>query len=97
MDKIPMPLKFDKAPDPRLAQEAAAYHGFHWGPNGMILDHKNGYLADSLADLARLMRDLGWFTGYREPTSAVLYNEMPSKADEAVREICVKQRRYSAI
>ncbi|WP_084124773.1 hypothetical protein [Demequina sp. NBRC 110054] len=95
LQKIPMPLKLDKAPDPRLAQEVASYHGFHWGPNGIILDHKNGYVAENLTELARLMRDLGWFTGYREPVSAVLHQEIPSKADEVVRELCAKQRRYS--
>ncbi len=95
MQKIPMPGKLDQAPDPRLAQEAAAYHGFHWGPNGSVFDHKNGYVADSLGDLARVMRDLGWLTSFRDPQSAVLYSEMPSKADDVVREICAKSRRYT--
>ncbi len=95
MQKIPMPGRMDQAPDARLAQEVAAYHGFHWGPRGEVFDHTNGYVAESLADLARVMRDLGWFTSYREPVAGVLKTEVPHEADAVVRAVGAKMRRYT--
>lgn len=85
MHPIPMPTTNYRHPDRVLAQTVASHSDWQHNDAGNVFDAEGTILANSLEDLAIVMRALGWFTPGGTTMSGVMWSEMPAGEDEGAR------------
>lgn len=81
MHRIPKPTINGRHPDRVLAQTVAADSEWQQNDAGHVFDAQGTILANSLEDLARVMRALGWFVPSTQSTSGVAWGEIPTGED----------------
>lgn len=82
MQPVAMPITNFQHPDRVLAQTVAAHSCWQQNDAGHVFDEAGTILANSLEDLAKIMRPLGWFVPGSAQSSGVLWEAMPRGEDE---------------
>lgn len=85
-------VNFD-VPDAVLAQSLAADSGWLMDDSGHVYDSHGVVLAESLFALARVMRELGWFTPVGAEASGLTWAEIPPAEVRAEHVWSVSRRR----
>ena len=83
MHRIPKPTSTSHHPDRVLAQTVAADSEWQQNDAGHVFDAQGTILANSLEDLARVMRALGWFARSTPSTSAVDWRVIPTDEEDS--------------
>lgn len=83
-------------PDEVLAQTLAAQHGFQMNAAGNIFDNRGDYVADSLTEMAKAARSLGWFTPFDAVATGVYWANVPHDAGTFGYQFAAAVRRIRA-
>lgn len=81
MHRIPKPDSISHHPDRVLAQTVAADSEWQQNDAGHVFDAQGTILANSLDDLGKVMRALGWFARSTPSTSGVAWDQIPAGED----------------
>lgn len=91
MEKLTMPAPGTNlnASDAVLAQTIGAHSGWVIDSAGRIYDSRTVIISESLFELAKGMRQLGWFTPREARTTGVFWNALPVEDErgDAVRSV----------
>ncbi|MGO1385897.1 MAG: hypothetical protein ACTHU1_14080 [Arachnia sp.] len=82
MQPIVKPVTNAQHPDRVLAQTVAGHSSWQQNEKGQIFDEDGVILTNTLDDLARVMRALGWFVPASAASSGVYWTAMPSGENE---------------
>ena len=82
MIKMAMPETNYSAPDPVLAQSIGADAGWQLDDAGRVYDERGVYVAASLEQAARAMRELDWFVPVDAQATGVYWSNLPAEQSE---------------